>query len=130
MPLSAREDAWRPDGSAVKDAVRLVERGLTQMMAFDHATSARVAHVAYPELMRDPTLVVEKVYARLGVAAPKDLASRIGAYQAAAAGKRAAPPKDLATFGLDHDAFLARPLVESYCRRFDVQTEAARLTGA
>ena len=128
-PLSAREDVWRPEGS-VKDVVRLVERGLTQMMAFDHAASADVAHVAYPELMRDPTLVVESVYARLGVAAPQDLASHIGAYQAAAAGKRAPPPKDLANFGLDHDAFLARPTVKSYCKRFGVQPEAARLTGA
>ena len=108
----------------------MVERGLTQLTAFDRAASGRVAHVAYPELMRDPTLVVESLYARLDVEAPKDLASRIGAYQAASAGKRAPPPKDLATFGLDHDAFLARPMVDSYCRRFGVQPEAARLTGA
>ena len=128
-PLSAREDAWRPDGSAVKDAVRLMERGMTQMMAFDRAPSGRVAHVAYPELVRDPTAVVESVYERLSVEAPKDLASRVGGYRAASAGKRAAPPNALPTFGLDHDAFLARPLVKSYCMRFGVEPEAARLTG-
>jgi len=127
-PLSAREDVWRPNGSAVKDAVRFMERGMTQMMAFDHAAS-RVAHVAYPELVRDPIPVVESVYERLGVDAPNDLASSVGGYQAASAGKRAAPPKELPTFGLDHVAFLARPVVESYCTRFGVEPEAARLTG-
>jgi hypothetical protein len=106
-----------------------MERGMTQLMAFDHAASGRVAHVAYPELVRDPTLVVESVYARLGVEAPKDLASRVGGYQAASAGKRAAAPNELPTFGLDHNAFLARPLVKSYCIRFGVEPEAARLTG-
>jgi Sulfotransferase family len=128
-PLSAREDVWRPDGSAVKDVVRLAERGMTQMTAFDHAASGRVAHVAYPELVRDPTPAVESVYERLSVEAPKDLASRVGGCRAASAGKRAAPPNELPTFGLDHDAFLARPLVKSYCMRFGVEPEAARLTG-
>ena len=128
-PFSAREDMWRPDGSAVKDVVDLVERGLMHIMEFDDAASARIVHVAYPALVRDPTAVVESVYTRLGVDAPRDIASRVGGYRVASAGKRASPPKDLPTYGLDHDAFLARPVVQSYCKRFGVQPEATRLTG-
>jgi Sulfotransferase family len=128
-PLSAQDEIWRPNGSAVTDAVRFVERSLTQMMAFDRAPSASIVHVAYPALVRDPAAVVESVYARLGVDAPNDIASHVAAYAVASAGKRATPPNDLPTYGLDHGAFLARPLVESYCKRFSVEPEAARLTG-
>ena len=127
-PLSARQDIWRSNGFGVNYFVRFVEHGLTQLVAFDQEASDTVAHVAYPALVREPATVVQSIYARLGFEAPKDLAFRVGAYQAATSGKRAAPPIDLPTYGLDHDAFLARPVVESYCTRFGVAPEMARLT--
>jgi len=37
----------------VKEAARFVERSLTQVM-FDHAASAKVAHISYLALTRDP----------------------------------------------------------------------------
>lgn len=128
-PLSAREDVWRSNEFPVNYLVRFVEDSLTQLMAFDQEASDTVAHVAYPALVREPATVVQSVYAQLGFEVPKDLASWVGAYQDTTSGKRAAPPIDLPTYGLDHDAFLARPVVESYCKRFGVAPEVARLTG-
>ncbi len=128
-PFAANEDLWRPGGSGAKDVVDFMERGLTQMMAFDDAARARIVHAVYPALVHDPAAVVESVYTGLGVDAPEDTVSRVGACQAISGRKRAPPPNDLPTYGLDHYAFLARPIVESYCKRFRVQPEATRLTG-
>lgn len=46
------------------------------------------------------------------------------------AGARAAPLTELATYGLDHDTFLGRPVVAAYCSRFGVEREHTRITGA
>ena len=128
-PLSAGEDIWRSNGFAVNYFVRFVERGLTQLMAFDQEASVGSRRWRTLRWCGSLQLVVQSVYARLGFEAPKDLASRVGAYQATTSGRRAAPPIDLPTYGLDHDAFLARPVVASYCKWFGVAPEMARLTG-
>ncbi len=89
-----------------------------------------IAHVAYPDLIRNPVEIVDSVHAALGVDAPADFADRMNAFvHAQQAGKRAKPPKTLPTFGLEHDAFLSRPNIAAYCRRFDVEPERKRQTG-
>lgn len=73
------------------------------------------ARVAYADLVTAPASVVRDTHDRSGVEAPADLDARVAGYVAAqAAGKRAAPPSDIATYGLSHDAFLDRPKIAEY----------------
>lgn len=104
---------------------------LAALDAFTQAEPTRVHHVAYPDLVADPVVTTQRVFAALGIAADGALPPRIEAFlQAQRSGARAAPPDELPTMGYDHDALLAAPAIASYCRRYSIAAERARLTGS
>jgi hypothetical protein len=130
-PFAASADLFRPDGAALADLIAGAETGLERMMAFGAAAGERVANVAYPALVREPAAVVRGIYGRFGQEVPGDLDGRIASFvDAQAAGKRAAPPRELPSYGLESAAFRARPAVAAYCERFAVAPEVSRITGA
>ncbi|MDH4386178.1 MAG: sulfotransferase [Caulobacter sp.] len=129
--LTSQEDFWRPEGPGVTETIRHLELGLTRMTAFDDAPGARVTHAAYPALMADPASAIRRIYEQLRFDSPRNLADRIASFIAAqSAGKRAPAPKSLPTYGLDHETFLSRPVIATYMRRFAVEPETVRMTGA
>ena len=96
-----------------------------------HDAEHQVANVAYPELVGDPVAVVEEIYAAHDFALPPALPAAVADFIAAQkAGKRARPTADFADFGIDADELLAEPDVRTYCERFGLQREGARITGA
>lgn len=90
----------------------------------------RVAHLAYPRLVREPIASVGSLLSELGVREDPALGSRIESFLAAQrAGRRARPPAQLPTMGYDHDEVLADPVAAAYCERFGVEPERRRMTG-
>lgn len=130
-PFSARGDLFLPDGPGTKAVIGYLELAMSRLLEFDQTSSAGIAHVAYPTLVRDPLAALRGIYDHFGIDAPGDLGVRIAAYVLGqSAGARAAPLTELATYGLDHDTFLGRPVVAAYCSRFGVEPERSRITGA
>lgn len=129
--FTEQKDVWQPGGAAVESVISGAEIALNGMMSFDAASTAKCAHVAYPALVKDPANVVGEIYRHFGINAPEDIGERIASYVSAQArGRRAAPPAELATYGLEQQSLLTRPVFRSYCTRFDVKPETTRLTGA
>lgn len=125
------EDAVPARGGLFADsAIARAEARLPVLAAFcdrDHP----VAHVAYPDLVRDPVGTIAAIYTFLAVDAPANMADRIDTFVGAQkTGKRAKPPPSLPDFGLRHEAFLVRPPIADYCRRFGIVAERQRVTGA
>ena len=126
-----QKDMWRPGAPAIETVIHGAVLALSSMMNFDASSSEKCEHVAYPALVTDPTSVVRKIYRRFGVEVPIDIDERISNFTAAQArGRRAAPPSELPTYGLEQQSLLAHPVIYSYCSRFNVKPETTRLTGA
>lgn len=110
-------------------SLKRAEAHLSLLIAFADENRP-ITHVAYPDLIRDPVAMVDSIHAALGVDGSADFADRMNTFvHAQQAGKRAKPPKTLPTFGLEQDAFLSRPNIAAYCRRFGVEPERKRQTG-
>lgn len=121
----ARGDNWIPAAS------KSVDRSCQGLMTFARSNSAARADVAYPELVADPKATVRSIYAALDLPWPAEFDTRMAAFLSAqASGKRAKPPAELPSFGLDHATCLERPVMSAYCRQFDVVPERIRQTGA
>jgi hypothetical protein len=129
-PFCIANPVTHPGPDAVDPAVS-VQNKLAAIQAFTDAHPDRVAHVAYPDLVGDPTLAVTRLLDSIGVADDPELTGRVDAFLAAQrAGRRSAPPTSLDTLGYDHDEVLARPVIADYCARFGIEPERQRLTGA
>ncbi|MFM9862144.1 MAG: sulfotransferase family protein [Micropepsaceae bacterium] len=129
-PFAADSEAFAWGGDWVRTTVASMERSAVGMTAFAGASHPR-ADVAYPQLITDPAGTVRAIYAALGLDWPEGFDARIGAFLAAqASGKRARPPAELPTFGLEHASYLARQAMAAYCRRFGIAPEVTRQTGA
>ncbi|TFH20315.1 MAG: sulfotransferase, partial [Acidimicrobiales bacterium] len=108
-----------------------VQTKLAVIHAFTDAHPDRIVHLAYPDLVSEPSVAVTGLLDEIGVQADPELADRIDAFLAAQrAGRRSTPPSSLDTFGYDHDEVLARPVIARYCARFGIDPERQRLTGA
>ena len=108
-----------------------VENKLAAIQAFTDSHPDRIVHLAYPDLVSEPSPAVTGLLDEIGVRADPELADRIDAFLTAQrAGRRSAPPSSLDTFGYDHDEVLARPVIARYCAQFDIDPEHRRLTGA
>jgi hypothetical protein len=130
VPFAAEGEALTHSDNWLRSSVASMERSAAGMTAFAEAPFSR-ADVAYPHLVADPVGTVRAIYAALDMAWPAELDARIAAFLAAqASGKRAKPPAELPTFGLEHASFLARPAMAAYCRRFAIAPELKRQTGA
>jgi hypothetical protein len=122
---------WQPGGAAVETVISGAEIALNGMVSYDTTSTEKCAHVAYPALVKDPANVVGEIYRHFSINAPEDIGERIASFVTAQArGRRAAPPAELATYGLEQQSLLTRPVFRSYCTRFDVKPETTRLTGA
>jgi hypothetical protein len=106
------------------------EDRLVRLFPFCEAHS-HVCHVPYPALVKSPIAVVERIYAESGIEPPGDVAAPIERFVLAQReGKRAKPPDSLPTYGLDQEVFLSRPIIAEHCRRFGIERETVRRTGA
>jgi hypothetical protein len=120
----ARGDNW------IAATLASMDRSVMGLMTFARSGSFAHADVAYPKFVSDPTGTMRSIYAALDLPWPEDLDLRMAAFLAAqAAGKRAKPPSDLPTFGIDHVACLKRPAMAAYCQHFSVSPELVRQTG-
>ena len=90
-----------------------------------------MTHVSYPELVNKPIEVVRRVCAGAGIEADGELPGRISEYfTVQRGGGRARPLPELDPMGYDHRSLLAEPPVERYCRKWGIEPERVRLTGA
>ena len=119
------------DGRRRRQSLSYLVPKLASLGAFTATMPERVEHVAYPRLVDDPLATVERVFTASGIAVDEDMASRVERFlHAQRSGTRAAPPRELATLGYDHDEVLSDPVVSDYCRTFGIVAERSRLTGA
>ena len=103
---------------------------LPAISEFSTAWPERVAHVAYPDLVADPIATAQGIFAAAGLPVDDGLAKEIAAYlDSQRAGGRAAPPAQLPTMGYLEEEVRADPVIQAYCRRFDVFPESERLVG-
>ena len=123
------ENPMTDDGARSQVVGTLVAEQLDAIDAFSTAEPDRISHVAYPRLVAQPSALVSDVLAAVDVAMG-DVEARVEAFLAAQrAGARKAP-LELGSMGYDADRFRAQPAIARYCRRFGVEPEQTRLTGA
>jgi hypothetical protein len=111
-------EAWVPG--------RMTDRAARGLAAVTDLDLRDVAHVAYP----DPVAVVLAISDTLDVTPPGGLANRVDRFLAdQRAGRRATPPAELPSHGLDHDEIHAIPEIRRYCDQYGVAPETVRLSG-
>lgn len=124
------DSLYAPDGPGLRWAIGATERSLSRIAEFGRESRASLAHVQYPSLVAEPANVVRSVYTQVGIEESKEQQEKIHAFlEAQTRGKRAEPPADLPTYGLDRTEFTHRPIVAAYCRQFGVMPEMKRITG-
>lgn len=129
-PFAADAEVFARGERWIAAVLASMERSAVGLTAFAASKHSRV-DVAYPQLVSDSAGTVREIYAALGLDIPAELETRIAAFLTAQAnGKRAKPPADLPTFGLDHARYLQRPAMAAYCRQFAIAREVTRQTGA
>lgn len=130
-PFVADSEAFARGDNWIPAALKSVDRSCQGLMTFAQSSSAARADVAYPELVADPAGTVQSIYKTLNLPWHEEFDARMAAFLSAqASGKRARPPAELPTFGLDHATCLQRPTMAAYCRHFNVVPELTRQTGA
>lgn len=108
----------------------MVARAASSLIAITDTDLDDAIHVSYPRLVSDPVGTVVAIHEALELAVADDLGESIDRFLAAQrAGRRAAPPSELPTHGLDQDALHARPDLRRYCDRHGVDPEVVRLRG-
>ncbi len=117
------------DGLRENEAFAAQKLVLQALMEFAPPESARVVNVRYADLMADAVATTRSVYEALGMKPPQDLQQRVEGYlEGQRAGKRAAPPRSLETFGYEADTVWNDPTVTEYCEFFGVARERSRMS--
>jgi hypothetical protein len=123
------ENPLADDGHRSRITAAPVPEKLAGLAAFTSEEPARALHVAYPELVSVPVDVVGGALA--DKATDDDLPAKVTAYlERQQTGGRAAPPAALDPMGYDRPGVWADPVIASYCERFGIEPEEARLVGA
>lgn len=106
-------------------------RRLDDITRFGDEQPDRITHIPYPSLTESPRETVVKLAAHLGLAHDDNLGDAIDAFiEGQRAGKRAAPPQQIDTMGVERDDLMSEPAIAAYCDRFAIAPEERRLTGA
>jgi hypothetical protein len=125
------ENPLAGDGARDARVSTWVQGSLAALAAFTDAAPHRTTHVAYPDLVTRPGAVAQAILAGAGLPTDDGLPGQVESFlEAQRKGRRLDPPADLDTMGYGHDEVMANPVVDEYCRRFGVQPETRRLTGA
>jgi hypothetical protein len=125
------ENPLADDGARDRRVLSWVRESLAALAALTDAMPDRTTHVPYPDLVAGPAVTAPALVSATGLTVDEELPRRVEEFLGAQqAGVRLAPPKDLTTMGYTHGDTLADPVVREYCRRFAVQPERERLTGA
>jgi hypothetical protein len=118
------------DGRRGRRIMHQAAAKLASVASFSAAEPSRVMHVGYPDLVRDPTEVVGRVFAS-DPEPDAELAARVSAFlDGQRSGVRAAPPPELDAMGYEQSEVWADPAIRDYCDRFGIEPERTRLTGA
>ena len=105
------------------------ERRLS-LMTEVYREGQKLTHVAYSDLVQNPIETIKFIYQDNAKPFSSVVAARLQTFiNEQRAGKRAKPPTDLPSFGLNQDEFLSRPAISEYCKAFGVETERERQTG-
>lgn len=129
-PFSADEHIFRNGGEHAASITRHTELACDRLIDFDK-TSDHVLNIRYADFVSNPEATVESICKQFGIPySQNDLAALQTFVEQQKAGRRKAPPKTMPTFGVDHDAFLARPKIAAYCEHFGLEPERKRQTGA
>jgi hypothetical protein len=116
------------DGLHAQEALGSLKLALRALVELAESEPARIVNVRYADLMADAVATTRTIYERLRMNVPEDLAERIaGHLRKQRSGKRAAPPRNLETFGYQADAVWSDPVVSEYCESFGVERERARM---
>jgi hypothetical protein len=118
-------------GAGVEPLLERTEAKLNAMIEHDKILADRISNVAYLRLVDDPYAVIRQIYDQARGGIPDIVNGQISAFlNAQKVGRRAKPPREMPTFGIDHQQFLKRDKIAPYCRHFQVQPELTRATGA
>ncbi len=124
------ENPLTDDGARHRITLAWMLPKLPAISEFSTAQSERITHVAYPDLVADQTATAHGIFAAAGLPTDDGLAKTIAAYlDSQRAGGRLAPPGQLPTMGYTEEDVRSDPVVQAYCRRFDVLPERERLVG-
>jgi Sulfotransferase family len=118
------------DGVRQRIALGWITPKLTSLAAFSTVKPERITHIAYPDLVGNPTDSAHSIFTAAGLPVDDGIGTEIAAFlDSQRGGGRTAPPEKLATLGYAEDDVRSDPAVRDYCDRFDVQPETERLTG-
>ena len=107
--------------------VWMAETKCAALVDFDDTAAVKPVNVRYDALVSDAAGVITSLQDQSGVAHWPNLKADVADFLAAQ--NRAKPPRRMPTFGLEHEAFLARPEVAAYCQHFGLAPERRRVTG-
>jgi hypothetical protein len=115
------------DGLHGQESFDSQKRALRALVEFVRDGSAPVVDVRYADLMRDAVATTRSIYERLRMDPPEGLEQRIADHlREQRSGRRAAPPRELETYGYQADAVWSDPVVTEYCESFGVPRERTR----
>jgi hypothetical protein len=116
------------DGLRGQEAFGLHKMVLDALVEFGKSMPAEVVNVRYADLMKDAVGTTRSIYDRLGMDAGKDLEEHIAGYlREQRSGRRAAPPRQLETFGYQTETVWTDPAVTEYCSFFGIERELSRM---
>jgi hypothetical protein len=133
-PFIAEDDFFNAGGRSVELSALVCEEKLKSMIETDRVMSNLITNVNYSDLVLNPKNVVRRIHEQLNAISPNDLDDLddlIDKYlDSQKTGRRARPPSELPSFGIEHQEYLKRESIFSYCQHFQVKPELTRKTGA
>jgi len=108
-------------------ATKLTETKCAALVDFDTTAAIKPVNIKYDDLVSDAPGITAAMHDQLGAASWPTLEADVSAFLTSQ--KRAAPPREMPTFGLEHKGFLSRPLIAAYCEHFGLSPERQLVTG-
>ncbi len=107
--------------------VKLAEKKCGALVEFDRNAKFIPINVKYDELVADAPGVIAAVHKQTDMSPWPGLEADVTGFLTSQ--NRAAPPRNMPTFGLTHEAFLSRPPIAAYCQHFGISAELRRFSG-